>query len=71
MLEERHRTYEAEFAGREVPRPPQWGGIRVVPENLELWQGRPDRLHDRLRYAAQRRCRRMACGAALPLDVEL
>jgi pyridoxamine 5'-phosphate oxidase len=51
VLEERHRAYDTEFAGTEVPRPPHWGGIRVVPENLELWQGRPDRLHDRLRYA--------------------
>jgi pyridoxamine 5'-phosphate oxidase len=50
VLEERHRTYDAEFAGGDVPRPPHWGGIRVVPQSLELWQGRPDRMHDRLRY---------------------
>jgi len=41
---------EARFAGTEIPRPPWWGGIRVIPSNLEFWQGREDRLHDRLRY---------------------
>lgn len=50
VLEERLRALEAEYDGREIPRPPFWGGYRVEPEVVEFWQGRENRLHDRLVY---------------------
>src|SRR5215213_6431144 len=49
-LEARVRLLDAETPEGSVPRPPTWGGYRVVPEVVEFWQGGPGRLHDRLRF---------------------
>ena len=49
-FEARIADYDREFAGGEVPRPPHWGGYRVLPEFVEFWQGRLGRTHDRLCY---------------------
>jgi pyridoxamine 5'-phosphate oxidase len=49
-LEAGLRDVERRFGGSDVPLPPHWGGFRVMPERFEFWQGRENRLHDRIRY---------------------
>lgn len=44
------RTYAEKFASADVPRPDYWGGYRVNPRRFEFWQGRRDRVHDRVLY---------------------
>jgi pyridoxamine 5'-phosphate oxidase len=54
VLERQLAAARARFAGREVPRPAWWGGYRLAPDCFEFWQGRRDRLHDRLRFRRRR-----------------
>ena len=53
-LENRFKEFEMKFIGKKIPVPPDWGGFRLVPDYFEFWQGRENRLHDRICYEKQK-----------------
>lgn len=51
VLELNYAKYEKEFSNIQIPRPPHWGGYRIVPDHIEFWQGRSSRMHDRILFS--------------------
>ena len=53
FLEKRLEALEREYEGKDIPKPPYWGGYKVIPSEFEFWQGRPNRLHDRIYFTKE------------------